>query len=87
MDQNFSLVGTLEKKCRGRRSRSGVVLSKILGEEELLRLLDVLGWILEEGLLRGFSAEAIDLAVRRGPIGGALPTPPAISSQAGHEPP
>src|SRR4029077_14087178 len=57
---------------RGRRSRSRVVLCKILGEEELLRLLDVLGWVLEEGLLRGFSAEAIDLAVRRGPIDRAI---------------
>src|SRR5262249_52978756 len=53
-------------------SRNGVVLSKILGEEELLRLLDVLGCVLEEGLLRGFSAEAIDPAVRRGPIDRAI---------------
>src|SRR6476659_562631 len=57
---------------RGRRSRSRVVLSKILGEEELLRLLDVLGWGLEEELHRGFSAEAIDLAVWRGPIDRAI---------------
>ena len=34
-------------------------------QEELLRLLDVLVGVLEEGLFRGFRGEAIDLAVGR----------------------
>ena len=44
----------------------------LLGGEEVLRLLDVAGRVLEEGLLRGLGREAIDVSVGVGPIHRAV---------------
>jgi hypothetical protein len=53
--------------CRLPRS-AGAVFGKVLSEEELLRLLDVLLRVIEEGLFRGFRGEAIDFPVSVSPI-------------------